>query len=376
MQYRNALKAVIIFFFVLTIFYLSYSVFRIVTSFAPDFSVYYGAARSLVLGKNMYDDQALYTGVGYPPLSILFYIPLSFLPFRIAQGIWVVGSFLSIFISVYLTLFLYRKSVLWQEFFIVASLALLSFPFKFTLGMGQVNIVILFLLVLSVIFLTKRRNTIYSVLCLFFMCSLKPQMIVLLPIFLLYGHIREILWIGILIAFGVVMSGILFGWQLYSDYIFGGVPQLLTFQGPEVYYNQGIAAIVSRFIGSYSFIRPVWIALSFLLYAWVIGFLKKRRVPLIGGVAIALPVLLLIEPLSWQHHYILLLPSFVYFWKYSKTLWSKILFFICLFSISVNIPNPALFIGNIWGSIILSHVGLGTFVFLLYNLYIQRTKPI
>jgi len=55
--------------------YVCYSLFRIITTFAPDFSVYYGATQELLSGSDPYRSPQLFTGFGYPPFTAVAYLP-------------------------------------------------------------------------------------------------------------------------------------------------------------------------------------------------------------------------------------------------------------------------------------------------------------
>src|SRR3990167_7752339 len=87
------------------------SVVRIITTFAPDFSIFYQSTLDLLRHVNPYTDKTLYTLFSYPPVTTLLFIPLSILPYKLAQSIFIIMSALSGLGIVYISLKIIRKKV-------------------------------------------------------------------------------------------------------------------------------------------------------------------------------------------------------------------------------------------------------------------------
>src|SRR5512146_3308596 len=77
---------------------------RIFAGTTPDFSVLWLSAKDLLTGVNPYPDPRAFTPNGYPPMSLIFYLPLAFLPYQIAQAIFTLISFEALVASVFLSL--------------------------------------------------------------------------------------------------------------------------------------------------------------------------------------------------------------------------------------------------------------------------------
>jgi alpha-1,2-mannosyltransferase len=340
-----------------------FSVSKITRTFAPDFSVFYDSAKNMLLGKNIYENSSLFTSINYPPPALLFFIPLTFLPYQIAQGIWIIGSFLFIFPAVWLSIRMYEKQVGLGPFLTISTLVFVSFPFRFTLGMGQTNIVALTLVLAACVLAKEKKSRFLSGLFLFLAFVLKPQTLFFLPIFFLYGYTVPVLGAVIGIAALVVSVGFAFGWQLFSAYGMS-IATHLSYSQPEIYYNQGIAALLSRILPP-TYIIPGWIFLSLTLLSVAAFTCYRKRFPFTVALAIAFPLMLLVEPLSWQHHYVFVLPTCIVAFKLSKGLVSrKILVLLCYFLIAGNIKNFLPLSSSQMGPLILTHAGIGTFILL------------
>ena len=95
------IKVGIVIIFVSTAFLTSISLYKIITTTAPDYSVLWNAAKDLPTSKNPYLNKELYTGIGYPPNTLLFYLPFSLLPYEISQALFVLLSLIALIASVF-----------------------------------------------------------------------------------------------------------------------------------------------------------------------------------------------------------------------------------------------------------------------------------
>jgi len=337
-------ESIFIYVFSFLIFlYALYSLFRIATSLAPDFSVFYDAARGLVSHQNIYT-LPMFTGLGYPPFTLLPFIPLTFLPYQFAQVMWVLFSFALFLASIYLSLLLIRKKVALTEYCIVFILGFLAFPTKFTLGMGQVNFLALVLLLLAM----RYKSGVF----LGFLFIMKPHFLLFLPLFFLARR-----WKMIVVSLVTVLISILLtGQNLYQYYFSNVVPQLLVFAGRGIYYNQGLGAFFSRIVPNMLAGQlTTWVSL--LCIVGGLWFIWDRRLKLEQAVLLFIPIFLLVEPLSWQHHYVFLLPVYIWLVTANKRNRHWLLLAISYVLVAINFRNPPTFL--------LSHVFFGN-VLLLY----------
>lgn len=349
------------------------SVLRIITTSAPDFSVYYRSAENLASGRNIYEDSALYTGLGYPPSSLLPYLPLIILPYGIAQGIWVTGSFACVFLAVFLMLRLLGKDkpIRSLDYPAWISLALLFFPTKFTLGMGQVNLIVLVLVLLSVSLAGNAREGLAGV-CYGLAVLLKPHLVLIAPAYLLTGFGKTVFYALILNGSAMAITGWFFGWELFSDYFHVVVPPLAVFKGRELYYNQGVQAFLSRTVPVMTAAKMSAI-LSVSVYAGgavVVHRIRKNAGSGREAVAVFLALLLFIEPLAWQHHYVFILPLLMFSWyAFGRKKIIAGMIILSYLLMGTNIRDPGNVRPSPFSPILVSHVFIGSVILLGTYLY-------
>lgn len=164
-----------------------------------DFEVYYRAAERIALGQNLYQipDDGHYI-FKYSPVSALFFIPLKWFPLATAKIIyWMISSLAFCYVLVLFyrigslgntVIRAGRKNLLYMISFIC-----LGAFFELELHLGQVNIFILLLLVLSAFFSLKNRPLL-SGLLLSLSLFLKPFGLILLVYYLYRMKFREVLY--------------------------------------------------------------------------------------------------------------------------------------------------------------------------------------
>jgi len=297
----------------------------------------------------------MYTGLGYPPFTLLPFLPFTFLPYKTAQIIWVTLSFILFLVSIYLSLKLFGKKVSGVTFSLAFSFAFLAFPTKFTFGMGQVNFAALSLL-LAAIYFFQNKKTAISGIAWGVLFIVKPHFLLLLPLLLLVGA-WESAGISILVlGLSVAVTGFLFGWSQYVYYFHVTAPALLVFSGRGIYYNQSLGSFFARML-PLSLAADLTFWFSLLIVICGLWFIWRRGIKLAESIMVFIPVFLLVEPLSWQHHYVFLLPVFV--WLVLKIRKNRLLLALTAVSfllIALNFAHPPV--------VLLSHVFLGNVLLL------------
>lgn len=340
--------------------YACFSLFKIITTSAPDFEVYYGATKQLVSGINPYAQSELYTGFGYPPFTAMVFLPFLLAPLKISQGIFIVLSFVSIPFIVWMLVSLFKnKAVRRIDIFVYSSIVFLLFPTRFTLGMGQSNLITL-LFICASLFVWKRSKSIFAGILFGVAICFKPHLILLLPFMLLTGE-----WVFVTRSLGIVLGAgigsiLLFGAERYFQYFTDMVMVLLPYSGRGIYYNQGFAGFFARMIPQ----QPAelfTVVSSCILYGFGLLSVWKNRISLPLAISLGLCIMVLIEPLSWQHHGVFLLPSCFFLVSLIRKYTLSVFIFVCsLFLIGYNIRQPLNFETGSIGMLILSHGFVGT----------------
>jgi hypothetical protein len=333
--------------------YACISIYRIVTTSAPDFEVYYGSAERLVKQESLSDK-----AIGYPGFSVVVFVPFLLFPYSVAQGLWVIISFLLLPMIVYITGKILTIRLAFVDILLWICVSFLFFPARFTLGMGQSNIVSLSLLLMSIWMIQKKKIFISGII-LGIAFLFKPHIVLLFPFLLLTNMYIPVI---IALAIGLVSFGFSVLWLGnigLSDYqTFFSLP-FTGFVDRDVYYNQGLSGLFSRIAPSIAQILSLSVSLLVYGGSLLFAYIKKITFPVI--ILFALPILLLVEPLAWQHHFVFLIPVIVFlFYRFHtmKVAVCMLIFSYCL--IGFNIRNPELFQTGSFGSLILSHGTLGT----------------
>lgn len=337
-------------------------------------NVYYPSIQDIMHGRNLYDNPA--TDVNYPPTTFLFLFPFGLIPIAIAQKIWTILSFSALSGSIFVILKAVTKKFSLLAFLLIYSFAVLSFPVKFTLGMGQINIFLLLLISLCFLFYQRKQLYIAGIL-LGIASSIK-----LIPLILLLFFLRKK-------AFGVVgatvitfvvigiLGILLFGEGLTRQYFFEVLPNIPTV-GNSVYYNQAFTGLLARMTVVNDTARIInYLLLGVLLFIGFILTKPKAQNALreLMEYGIFITVILIGGGLAWQHHFVLLIIPYSALFlsilaKKEKLLLPLLLLFLSYLLVAFNIKNPEAFLGI--SRIVLSHVLYGVLV--LYALLVNALR--
>lgn len=350
--------------------YLAYSVLGIaVSGYTQDFQQYFEAA--LMIRQNLDPYQTLLTSAGpfnYPPPVLFFLYPFSYLSVKNALFVWTVLSFMALIFSIYLLLKLIPAKLSLAVKFLIYTAVFFSFPVKFTFGMGQINHFVLLFLTL-VIFLDFKKKFYLSGLFAGLAALIKISPLILVPYYLLTGKFKQLFSMILTIITLVLFSFFAFGDKIMAEYAKIFLTPL-NFSDKAVYYNQSLVAFFSRL----SIPPPVAIFFlaTLILLAFSVILLSANRYP---PYSLLLSLMLLVSPISWQHHFVFLIPAFILTLSrvyQTKTLPQTILYFLLFnsyFLIAVNIKNPGGV--SIFPALILSHVSIGALTLFFLNLWLS-----
>jgi len=322
----------------------------------PDFNAYYAAS----MENNI---------LNYPPFVTIFFSWFSFFPIVVASKIWVILSIFCLLFSLYLCFKLFNVRLLSATAMIISSLAFIYFPTKFTLGMGQLNLLVLLFVVFAFYFYIKGKDS-YSGICLGFSIMLKLFPILLLFYFLLIRKFRIFLYaIFTFISLGCI-SYLIIKPEINNYYWQHLLPILGS--APVDYYNQALSGFIMRSFDDVSLRNSFRIVISIFLAGssfWIILKNKKRdfsRKTLEFGMLIVLNVL--VNGYAWQHHFVWLILPFliVFFYIRDKKLGINNYLFLGISYLltCINLKNFM-----IYPAIIQSHVFFGAMLLWLMTAY-------
>ena len=112
-------------------------------TYFPDFTGYYFGAKHILTGGNPYVlDSHYFTTQSYPPLTLLFFIPFSFLSLEVASKVWVMLSLIFLLYVLLMLCKMYRTSIFSPTNLFLCSLIFFSFPVALCLCQGLLPVVV------------------------------------------------------------------------------------------------------------------------------------------------------------------------------------------------------------------------------------------
>jgi hypothetical protein len=149
-----------------------------------DFDIYYNAVNLYINGKDFYNN----TGFLYPPISILFFLPFGHLPLEYSHAAYLLFNIIILFLTTIVVINILKHYGVYtsnkEKILLLISIFLFD-PIRITLSVGQVNIVILFILTVSYYYIFVKKDKILSSIYLTIGTSLKiyPIFFLLLGVF-------------------------------------------------------------------------------------------------------------------------------------------------------------------------------------------------
>ncbi|MCL5439018.1 MAG: DUF2029 domain-containing protein, partial [Patescibacteria group bacterium] len=297
------------------------------------------------------------------PSTLFFLYPILIFNFTDSSRIWLIFSIVSLLGSFYLLYKIKKTSV-----FVLSLISLavaLSFPFKFTLGMGQINFFILLLLAYF-LYLFKKGKLGWAGIFLSLATLIKifPAIFLFIPIFL--RKWKTIIWFLI-----ILFSILIFIKGELVIYYFRGIfiPLFINPYG-GVYYNQSITGFMSR-INAPDFLIIIF---RMIIFIYSIYFIFKNKNNLLLSFSVLLVSVLMINNFTWQHHLIFLLIPYYFLVSGRQSTFISCFLVISYFLVAVNIKNPSVYQYTLYGNLLLSHGFFG--VLILWILMIVRGNKI
>jgi alpha-1,2-mannosyltransferase len=340
-----------------------------------DFRVYFEAAINTLQYGDPYSTTDPNMSYLYPPLTIILFLPLTVFSVTSAEKIWLVLSILLFILSLWILFKFLRISWRSYEGLAYSICCLVFFPFKFTLGMGQINMVILFFLILFLYFYEKQKTL--------------SGLFLTVAIFI---KISPLLFLGELflrkqwnILFGVVVTALclsimsLFMFPLPTAYYISSILPSISQAWPTAYYNQSLTGFLGRLpVMAYMLIiaRSLIVLGVLVITSVIVKKYEKERNQLLVLSSI-FPVLLIISSFSWQHHFILLIPSYIILSHVvvcrnvfnRQTIVILISILISYLLVGYNIKQPELM-----PVLVQSHVFYGTVMLWIVHLYVIQKE--
>lgn len=326
-------------------------------NFYPDFSVYYSGSKSYLATTNPYITKPDYfSNYVYPPFVLLLFIPFVFLPQVQGAIIFTALSVVCLGGGIYFTLKAI-KNLSKRSFLIAFTLSILAFPTKFTLGMGQMNLVVLLFISCSFYFLMKKKGTLSGGL-LGISFALKFFPFLLLFFFMLKKQWKAFLSTLIVFILLGVVAALITGFELQQFYLHNvlvGVGDAYQ----KDYYNQALSGFFARLPVSVYLGKSLKVIASILLVLsslYVVFKTRDKKLNNTVGFSLLLTLGLIVNPFSWQHHFVWLIIPFIITYYSLKQFSIPLVISYILVAINFAQPEklPALFQSHVlFGTIFL-----------------------
>ncbi|MEV8373817.1 glycosyltransferase 87 family protein [Kribbella sp. NPDC056861] len=292
------------------------------TSTMSDLRVYFAAAKGFVDGEDIYTIHHQYPGMGlgftYPPFAAMIMAPLA-IGEQFARLLITLLSAVSLLVVGWVTMRAVRPQ--WSRDralgagLACAAAGLVLEPVSSTFGMGQINLVLLALLLVDLLGHTPRR---FRGVLIGVATGIKLTPGIFIVFLLVTRRFREAA-----VASAATAGTLLLGWlvmpgptvDFWTKYIFDpGRP------GPAHYIsNQSLRGAIARLTENSVLTGPLW-----LLTAMIVGcggLLVARRLydagrPLDAVVATGITGLL-VSPISWSNHWVWALPAVAVVWSWA-----------------------------------------------------------
>lgn len=328
-----------------------------------DFTVYLNAAVTALAHGNVYSIEKTAVQVipfNYPPTSLLFFLVFTLFPKTITAFVFLLSSIASLLITVWLlTGMFFTKTKKLTAFLLLSSCFIQYFPTKFTLTLGQINLVILLLLTASFYFFRKNKDILSG-----FLLGI-ATLIKIFPCFLILFFIKEKKWktivsfiITILIGLGLTL--LLFTPALVSSY-FGSIGGNIFLHAGEVsYFDQSLNSFLLRlhFASDIRLLLRVIFTMTSLLI-----FLKAKDKAL-SYFGLIFSILIFLPSFAWFHHYVILIPLLIVLWTKTTHGIEKLFLVLIYVLTSLHVRTPEAFPSSpIW---LFSHPFIGACLLWLF----------
>ena len=275
----------------------------------PDLNVYREAGRRLLDGRALYATGPRTLPFTYPPFAAVLSVVFAVVPRKVAMF----GFFLvNLAVLVFVLRVLFRPALArvprWALPLTLLTLTAVMFwvrPVNDTLDWGQINLVLLALVLTDGLALTRLpRGILIGV-----AAAVKLVPGIFIGYFVVTRQWRAALTAMastvacILVAFALTPSS---SWTYWTKTLF----ESNRIGDSRYYSNQSLLGMVQRTV-SERWVGATWVILGLALVGW--GFLRVRRAYDDGDVLAALAITglmgCLLSPISWFHHFVWVLPA-------------------------------------------------------------------
>lgn len=279
-----------------------------------DLDVYRLGAVALLSGQDLYGvlpptSSGIALPFTYPPFAALMFTPMALLPLWLTNLVFTSVSLGCLALTLWIAAReLGASTTVKPVLLLLFVLAIALEPVRHTLGLGQINL-LLMALVLADISLGRGRWWQGSLIGLTIAIKLTPA--VFLAFFLLNGRWRALV-MGVLSALAATGFGFLVAFQDSVTYWFATITDPSRIGDLAYAGNQSLKGLLARF--SAAEVPLLWFALCAAVGLSVL-YVGRRlivRGDEFGAVLLLAIYVLFASPVSWTHHWVWIVPALMY----------------------------------------------------------------
>jgi alpha-1,2-mannosyltransferase len=244
----------------------------------------------------------------YPPLAAVLFSGLGLLPVRAANSLVTVVSFLCLSVVCLLVTrqLTRRPNVVWTVTAALPVAAIALEPVRSTFLFGQINLVLMALVVVDCFAVTDRR---WRGALVGLAAAIKLTPLVFVLYFLVRGDRRAALTSVASFA-GLAGAGFVLAPRDSAEYWFHAVLDPSRVGGLAYLANQSMRGVLHRFNPGQPAETLLWVVLSAIVLLFAVVAARRTRHDVVALVAIATAGLL-VSPVSWSHHWVWCVPAFL-----------------------------------------------------------------
>jgi alpha-1,2-mannosyltransferase len=276
-----------------------------------DVDVYRFGAGSVLHGGDLYQDKTPFTDLyfTYPPIAALLFVPLAFGALATTGFIWVCVEALFLLLTVWLILGVIGAKARATLTVAITLASLLLAPVDFDLSFGQINIMLMFLVLLDLLRGDGRR---WQGIGIGIAAGIKLVPLIYIVYLVLTGRIKSAAR-----AAGVFAGTVVIGFMVLpaesADYWFGPGISADRPGIPQGALNQALRAVLARLLHSAEPINIAWLITAIIvgcLGLAAAAALHRAGHPL-RGVLVCAMTALLVSPVAWVPHWVWAVPLLI-----------------------------------------------------------------
>jgi alpha-1,2-mannosyltransferase len=283
------------------------------TWLAPvDLHVYVRGGRSVLHHTSLYRWTGTTMQFTYPPFAALLFAVLGALPWHLVVGLWTLASLAGLAATVWVTLggLGYRDThVRAGGTLLFTAVLFWTAPILHVVYLGQIELLLMALVMWDLCQPEQRR---WQGIGVGIAAGIKLVPLIFILYLLLTRRIRQAVVAAVTFA-GTVVAGFALPADSRTWWLDGLFAQGSRTGFPGRSINQSLPGLITRLSGSVAAGRPVWLAVSVLtLIAGVAcaALLHRLGHPVVGILTCATTGLLA-SPVSWDHHWVWIVPVVV-----------------------------------------------------------------